>query len=510
LEQYFFFNTDHGEQYKRFSANADVISVDFDAPTSKYTAVLRKNVGCFRTDLSMERVLDGVSFTLENIEKIRFGLVDTVRRFWPSGNAYGLSTNTQMTITRYETFGFPASIQVNGINEEIILPYATSSQPIEDIVLSKLIATTSYGLDLDPSKGFNDIIAESTTFSNVAIGSIEDILVTSPGLGYPDDPFFVIYEPKVKHYGSEEFDFTIVYNNGVALNFVVGEVIEGLTTGTRARITENNLETGTLKATRLSPDTCFCFNELITSSETGITTIVTDSIVDRRGTQMGLNANVQSLAFDGNGFITDVEVINSGFGYNNGESLSAISEVDFNKEAQFSAVVKTQGKGEGYFLNRKSFLSSDKYIHDNDYYQEFSYEVLTALPFSNYKDTLIKVLHVAGNRPFGRYVGTSEVSLDIDITSTTTEFDLKNFDVFNNESIFYDAITTQGLSTDAVFENESEFFRPSIRLPIIIQNITFVDADTIYTPAVGLAPSEQVTLFENSQIFYEVTATYIP
>ena len=510
VEQYFFYDTDHGEQYKRFSANADVVSVEFDATLSKYTAVLRKSTGCFRTDLSIERQSDGISFTIENIENIRFGLIDPVRRFWPSGNAYSVSTNTHMVITDYETFGFAANIRINGINEETFIPYLTTTQKIEDITLSTLIGTASYGLDLDPSKGFNDIISEATTFSNVGIGSIESILVTNPGRGYIDDPFFVLYEPRVKHYGSEEFDFKIIYNNGVALNFVVGEIIEGQTTGTRARITENNLETGTLTATRLSPDTCFCGGEFIISSETGITTTVTQSIVDRRGTQMGLNANVQSLAFSGDGFITQVDVINSGFGYRDGESLRGISENDFNKRAQFGALVETQGKGEGYFLNRKSFLSSDKYIHDNDYYQEFSYEVLTALPFSNYKDTLIKVLHVAGNRPFGRYVGTSEVSLDIDITSTTTEFDLKNFDVFNNESIFYDAITTQNLSTDAVFENESEFFRPSIRLPIIIQNITFVDADTIYTPAVGLAPSEQVTLFENSQIFYEVTATYIP
>jgi hypothetical protein len=502
LEQYYFYQTDHGEEYRLFSANADVVSVAFDNAISKYTAVLRKNTGFFRTNLSMERVDDGVSFSIVNIEKVRFGVIDPVRRIWPTGNAYGVSTNTTMTISNYETFGFSAGIRVSGINEETVIPYLSSEQPIEEINLSTLIGTSSYGLDLDPTKGFDNIISEVISFSNVGVGSIESIIVTNPGRGYPSDPFFVIYEPKVKHYGSEEFDFKIIYNDGVGLNFVVGEIIEGQTTGTRARITENDLATGTLKATRLSPDTCFCGNELIISSETGISTIVTRSIVDRRGTQMGNNAFVRSSAFTGNGFITEVEVVNSGFGYRKDESIRGISEVDFNKRAIFTARVETQGKGEGYFLNRKSFLSSDKYIHDNDYYQEYSYEVLTALPFSNYKDTLIKVLHVAGNKPFGRYVGTSEVPIGIDITSSTTPFDLKNFTLFFNETVFYTPTTTQNIFTTAVYENDSEFFSHSIRLPIITQNITFVDSDTIYPPAVFLAPSEQVTLFENSQTFY--------
>jgi len=93
----------------------------------------------------------------------------------------------------------------------------------------------------------------------------------------------------------------------------------------------------------------------------------------------------------------------------------------------------------GTHPNRRSFLSSDKYIHDNDFYQEYSYQVLTALPFSKYKSTLVDVLHLAGSKPFGGYVGTSEISLNITTTETSAQFDIRKFGVFVNENTFYSA-----------------------------------------------------------------------
>ena len=505
LEQYYIYQTDHGEAYTRFVANADVVNVSFDAVTSTYSAGIRKNAGFFRNDLSVERQNDGTSFSIEKIKNIRFGVIDTTRRIYPQGNSYGLSTNTEMVITGYETFTTAADIRLSGFNEEVVLPNAWCPQPIEEVELSTAIAASSYGLDLNPGRGFNDIISEALDFSNAAVGSIESIVVTNPGEGYPNDPFFVVYEPKVYHYGSEEFDFKITYNDGTGLNFVVGEVIEGQTSGTKARIFRHEINAGILYATRLSPDSDFVNGELIVSTQTGITTTVTETQVDRRGTQMGLNANVLSEAFSGTGFVSNVNIVSSGFGYRDDEVLTGHSEKDFDKTVKFTSKLEREGVGEGYFLNRKSFLSSDKYMHDNDYYQEYSYEILTALPFSNYKDTLIKVLHVAGNRPFGRYVGTSEVPVGIVITSSTSDFDLKNFEVFFNQQTWYDGFTTQHTEFSSRITNTSEFFEANIRLPVIIQDVLFVDSDVFFNAGIAEGPSEQVTRFDNTQTFYSST-----
>jgi hypothetical protein len=115
---------------------------------------------------------------------------------------------------------------------------------------------------------------------------------------------------------------------------------------------------------------------------------------------------------------------------------------DSGKEVQVMGYNLSNGVAPGTHPNRRSFLSSDKYIHDNDFYQEYSYQVLTALPFSKYKSTLVDVLHLAGSKPFGGYVGTSEISLGITTTETSAQFDIRRFGVFVNENTFYSANVT--------------------------------------------------------------------
>ena len=43
-----------------------------------------------------------------------------------------------------------------------------------------------------------------------------------------------------------------------------------------------------------------------------------------------------------------------------------------------------------------------KYIHDNDFYQEYSYVVESGLSLNKYRDILLKASHIAGTKLFGR------------------------------------------------------------------------------------------------------------
>ena len=61
-----------------------------------------------------------------------------------------------------------------------------------------------------------------------------------------------------------------------------------------------------------------------------------------------------------------------------------------------------QGIGAGFFQSTRGFLDSNKKLHDNDYYQEYSYEVISTIPFDRYVDVLKKITHVAGTKMFGR------------------------------------------------------------------------------------------------------------
>ena len=62
------------------------------------------------------------------------------------------------------------------------------------------------------------------------------------------------------------------------------------------------------------------------------------------------------------------------------------------------------GKHEGRHTSTRSFLSSDKYIQDSYYYQTYSYELKSGLPFSDYKDTVKQVFHPAGVNIFGKII----------------------------------------------------------------------------------------------------------
>jgi hypothetical protein len=131
---------------------------------------------------------------------------------------------------------------------------------------------------------------------------------------------------------------------------------------------------------------------------------------------IGINAIVSANVQAGEGAITALEVVDSGFGYNQDDIISGISE-DGLRSISLKVNLGKQGISEGYYNSMKSFVSADKYIQDGEYYQEYSYEILSRLPFNKYADVLKKALHVAGTRAFGSVVMASNNQTTITASS---------------------------------------------------------------------------------------------
>lgn len=115
---------------------------------------------------------------------------------------------------------------------------------------------------------------------------------------------------------------------------------------------------------------------------------------------MGNNATVFANVVVANNTVISADVYDSGIGYIEDEFAQAqinatSSTIDIKLHAQ------KQGVGAGRYLNTKGFLDYDKYIHDGNYYQEYSYEVQTPLPFDKYSEVLKQVVHTAGTKMFG-------------------------------------------------------------------------------------------------------------
>jgi hypothetical protein len=59
------------------------------------------------------------------------------------------------------------------------------------------------------------------------------------------------------------------------------------------------------------------------------------------------------------------------------------------------------GYEEGYWTTTRGFLNSDKYIQDSFFYQDFSYNIKSGIPFEQYAEVIKKVFHISGMELFG-------------------------------------------------------------------------------------------------------------
>jgi hypothetical protein len=83
------------------------------------------------------------------------------------------------------------------------------------------------------------------------------------------------------------------------------------------------------------------------------------------------------------------------------------------------------GRGLGYWATTDSLLNSDKVIQDSYYYQDYSYELRTALSLDTYKEVFYSTFHTAGSALFGKYelqpfVLSSNIELNIDTGANTS------------------------------------------------------------------------------------------
>jgi hypothetical protein len=126
------------------------------------------------------------------------------------------------------------------------------------------------------------------------------------------------------------------------------------------------------------------------------------NITDDFGRIKGHNAFVDSRIVGGNGVVTAVEIVNSGYGYLPGESVS-LSFANNQTIVAGSSIVYSFGKGEGRWLNRRSFASDEMRIQDSFYYQDFSYEIVAQRMLSSYEALVRNMVHPSGKALFGRF-----------------------------------------------------------------------------------------------------------
>lgn len=222
--------------------------------------------------------------------------------------------------------------------------------------------------------------------------------------------------------------------------FVSSNTITGQQSGATANISSANsynynitvkgliksVEANTINVRRESFNNDFLSGTVVSQDSTGSTIGIgyIQSIVPDQ-TWMGFDAAINTAVTTANGIATQLQILSSGYGYTPNSSIELISVTNSSALPIYgSALVERQGLGSGYWKNTNGQLDSNKYIHDNYYYQEFSYEVQSVLSLNQYSDILKRLLHVSGTQMFGKAIIKSEML----ITPNTPELVINGID----------------------------------------------------------------------------------
>jgi hypothetical protein len=178
-----------------------------------------------------------------------------------------------------------------------------------------------------------------------------------------------------------------------------------IATGTfKSRQINNGIEQ--MKIRRLSFGQAFVPGSSIVGLSSGATADVLWAYQDEDTMPIGLNANIQADVITANGVAQTLEVIDSGFGYEQDDIVN-LTAANSNFIVTGKANILNQGIGEGRWRDRQSFVSDVNRIQDSDYYQEYSYVSRTGIALAKYEEQLKEILHLAGTKLFGEVVRTT-------------------------------------------------------------------------------------------------------
>lgn len=225
-----------------------------------------------------------------------------------------------------------------------------------------------------------------------------------------------------------------VYNVGgtfVSPNTVVGTVSAAFANVTSASntgtvssaegiITAAN--SSQLNVQRVTFDVAISPNTNITSSyangATAGSATVTNVYQDPTSPTMGFNAIVTANVASAVGIASQLQILSSGFGYQNDDSLVLTNNTN-PLVIEGTATVEYQGLDTGYWKDTRGFLNSNKYLHDNMYYQEYSYEIQTGISLNVYAAMFQKVMHTSGSAFYGKVIRTSQDDVSYSTPGTT-------------------------------------------------------------------------------------------
>jgi len=324
---------------------------------------------------------------------MNIGVFNINTAFSAANSNYVIASNslTSATISKISSGTFANA----GFSSTLTFPESITLivEPLTDFINVKLDAV-SYGFRSNVSANASTQYLEDIFLNKtINIGGIGSLININPGKDYDTPPFVVVNDPLISPYDRKDYNLTLTNATSV---YTTGEIVTQ-DNGATGIIRFANLTNASVK--RIEFNNNFDDTLALTGESSGSVANISLIEIDENVLQIGLNAFIQANVQTANGAVSSMNVYDSGFGFLHDENATFTSN-DGTRSGTVRINLGKQGFSEGFYKNRKGFLSEGKKLFDGEYYQEYSYEIRSSVTSDKYADMLKKVLHVAGTKAF--------------------------------------------------------------------------------------------------------------
>lgn len=417
-----------------------------------------------------ESVMDAL---LEDVDEVTVRVDYAINRYWEaidnaelinSDNPH-VSPGTNYPRSAYTTaassFNDSAQYRIGSIKNEETVSFIPDV--IGDFLEVELVNQafpnnpefTNYGMSGPQFENINTPIRDAFSPVTYTIGEIESLIVLDEGQNYQADVKSLITQEAIAQY--DKRDVGVVFNSP---KFVInaGEVME-------QSIQVEQFETGefvdyTVKGKYLRregdvfyfrPNSFYTFSKDYPITFRGGSYEVLNVIRDDESNPLGQNAVIDGEALFARGQIEEVNVLDTGFRYEDGETVEIVSDEPTRKSvgengeaitipnpnygktvATATARVLGMGSSASDWLTTTSFLNDPtKVIHDNFYYQDYSFDIRSIISPDLYEDVVQDIVQPAGTKRFSSPLinTTNYVNVELDASMEIYNFEYQTLAV---------------------------------------------------------------------------------
>ena len=366
---------------------------------------LSKNIG-FTTGETIEQTINSPSISI-------------------TSNNYSGNTSNTYDVGEYVTTNNGVDITGTGF------VYSTTKDALTNTYTTVLTSNTgTFSNTITTSKLTVSTNTGFTIGANAVQGSANGIILASNSTTLiirNVNGTFVVSGALVTSTGTANASVSAV-NNSYKVFQLNGATSKGVTdisntaADTSAAVAKGKIKLGSntsiLKVKRTSLFTDFVPGGTIVGKTSGETALVTIDLIDTDTEVIGRNANVTANVVASIGSVSSLSITDSGVYYLQ-DQTATFTSLNGERIGRGKVNIGGAGTGAGFYSKASGLLDDADYIHDGEYYQEYSYEVQSSKPLSVYSDLLKQILHVAGTKLFGKVVTSSTANVEINVAQST-------------------------------------------------------------------------------------------